>query len=93
MHVVYGIVGLKTHAKAALVVRREGDGIRRYVHLGTGNYNAGTARGYTDLGLLTCRPEHRRGRHRPVQPPHRLLAADPLPPAAGRPRWLAPAPG
>jgi polyphosphate kinase len=57
VHVVYGIVGLKTHAKAALVVRREADGIRRYVHLGTGNYNAATARGYTDLGLLTCRPE------------------------------------
>ena len=57
VHVVYGIVGLKTHAKAALVVRREGDSIRRYVHLGTGNYNAGTARGYTDLGLLSCRPE------------------------------------
>jgi polyphosphate kinase len=57
VHVVYGIVGLKTHAKAALVVRREADAIRRYVHLGTGNYNAGTARGYTDLGLLSCRPE------------------------------------
>ncbi len=56
VHVVYGIVGLKTHAKASLVVRREGDSIRRYVHLGTGNYNAGTARGYTDLGLLSCRP-------------------------------------
>ena len=77
----------------ALVVRREGDGIRRYVHLGTGNYNAGTARVYTDLGLLTCRPE---------------LGADvtdlfnrltgysrqtPLPPAAGLARRLAPAPG
>ncbi|HEX2324349.1 MAG TPA: polyphosphate kinase 1 [Chloroflexota bacterium] len=57
VHVVYGIVGLKTHAKASLVVRREGAGIRRYVHLGTGNYNAATARGYTDLGLLSCRPE------------------------------------
>ncbi|MDQ3701366.1 MAG: polyphosphate kinase 1, partial [Chloroflexota bacterium] len=57
VHVVYGIVGLKTHCKAALVVRREGDVIRRYVHLGTGNYNASTARAYTDLGLLTCRPE------------------------------------
>jgi polyphosphate kinase len=57
VHVVYGLVGLKTHAKIALVVRRESDGLRRYVHLGTGNYNATTARIYTDLGLLTCRPE------------------------------------
>ncbi len=57
VHVVYGIVGLKTHCKAALVVRREGESIRRYVHLGTGNYNASTARAYTDLCLLTCRPE------------------------------------
>lgn len=54
VHVVYGVVGLKTHCKAALVVRREGDGIRRYVHLGTGNYNAQTARVYTDLGLFTA---------------------------------------
>ncbi len=57
VHVVYGLVGLKTHAKIALIVRREYDGLRRYVHLGTGNYNAGTARIYTDLGLLTCNPE------------------------------------
>jgi polyphosphate kinase len=57
VHVVYGLLGLKTHAKLALVVRREGDGIERYVHLGTGNYNAGTARLYTDLGMLTCRPD------------------------------------
>jgi polyphosphate kinase len=56
-HVVYGLVGLKTHSKTALVVRREGSGLRRYVHIGTGNYNAKTARGYVDLGLLTCRPE------------------------------------
>ncbi|HUM01911.1 MAG TPA: polyphosphate kinase 1 [Thermoanaerobaculia bacterium] len=57
VHVVYGVVGLKTHAKIALVVRREKDEIRRYVHLGTGNYNPTTARIYTDFGLLTCRPE------------------------------------
>ncbi len=57
VHVAYGMVGLKTHAKIALVVRKEQDGIRRYVHLGTGNYNAATARIYTDLGLLTCNPE------------------------------------
>jgi polyphosphate kinase len=54
VHVVYGLVGLKIHAKAALVVRREGDRIRRYVHLATGNYNTVTAHLYTDLGLFTC---------------------------------------
>ena len=53
-HVIYGLVGLKTHCKITLVVRREDDGIRRYVHLGTGNYNDSTAKLYTDLGLLTC---------------------------------------
>ena len=57
VHVVYGMVGLKTHAKAALVVRREFDGIRRYVHLATGNYNPTTARSYTDLGLFTARSD------------------------------------
>ena len=57
VHVVYGIVGLKTHCKAALVVRREADGIRRYVHLSTGNYNPATARSYTDLGLFTAHPD------------------------------------
>src|SRR3954464_491683 len=56
-HVVYGLVGLKTHSKVCLVVRREGSGLRRYVHIGTGNYNQKTARLYTDLGLLSCRPE------------------------------------
>ena len=57
VHVVYGVVGLKTHCKAALVVRRESDGIRRYVHLSTGNYNPTTARIYTDLGLFTANPD------------------------------------
>lgn len=57
VHVVYGLVGYKIHAKATLVVRREREHIRRYVHLATGNYNATTARLYTDLGLLTCRPD------------------------------------
>ncbi len=53
-HVIYGLVGLKTHSKIALVVRREEEGIRRYVHLGTGNYNDSTAKLYTDCGLFTC---------------------------------------
>lgn len=57
VHVVYGLLGLKTHCKMCLVVRREKDGIMRYVHLGTGNYNPATARLYTDFGLFTCRPE------------------------------------
>jgi polyphosphate kinase len=56
-HVVYGLVGLKTHSKIALVVRREGSLLRRYVHIGTGNYNPRTARAYVDIGLLSCRPE------------------------------------
>ncbi len=57
VHVVYGLVGLKTHSKVTLVVRREAGGLRRYLHLATGNYNAVTAGIYTDLGLLTCDPE------------------------------------
>ncbi len=57
VHVVYGLLGLKTHCKVAMVIRREADGLRRYVHLSTGNYNATTARIYTDIGLLTSNPE------------------------------------
>jgi len=57
VHVVYGLVGYKIHAKACLVVRREGHNLRRYVHLATGNYNPTTAKLYTDIGLFTCRPE------------------------------------
>ena len=57
VHVVYGLSGLKTHAKLALVLRREGNRVRRYVHFGTGNYNPSTARLYTDYGLFTCRED------------------------------------
>jgi polyphosphate kinase len=57
VHVVYGLLGLKTHTKTALVVRQEPDGVRRYCHIGTGNYNERTARLYEDLGLLTCDPQ------------------------------------
>ena len=57
VHVVYGLVGLKTHTKTLMVVRREDDRIRRYIHIGTGNYNPKTAKLYTDLGLLTCRED------------------------------------
>ena len=56
---VYGLVGLKTHGKVVLVVRRERDGIRRYCHVGTGNYNPETARSYEDVGLLTASPATR----------------------------------
>ena len=54
-HVVYGLAGLKTHCKILLVVRQDEDGIRRYLHMGTGNYNDSTAKAYTDIGMFTCR--------------------------------------
>ena len=57
VHVVYGLLGLKTHCKVTLVVRREDDGLRRYLHIGTGNYNPKTAAVYTDVGILTCHPD------------------------------------
>ena len=57
VHVVYGMVGLKTHSKCVLVVRDDGDQLRRYCHIGTGNYNTKTARLYEDLGILTCDPD------------------------------------
>lgn len=57
-HVIYGLTGLKTHCKICLVVRRDEDGIRRYLHMGTGNYNDSTARFYTDIGMFTCREEY-----------------------------------
>jgi len=57
VHVVYGVVGLKTHTKTTLIVRKEGDRIRRYVHIGTGNYNPKTSKLYTDLGMLSCRED------------------------------------
>ena len=57
IHVTYGVVGLKTHSKLILVIRRDYNGLRRYAHVGTGNYHAGTARLYTDFGLLTCDQE------------------------------------
>ena len=57
VHVIYGLLGLKTHSKIALVVRKEGEHIRRYLHLATGNYNAVTAQVYEDIGMFTCDEE------------------------------------
>ena len=85
-HVVYGLVGLKTHCKLAMVVRDEPDGIRRYTHIGTGNYNPKTARIYEDLGLHHHRRGDRRGRRAPVQQPVRLVAQRAVRAAAGRAR-------
>jgi polyphosphate kinase len=84
VHVVYGLVGLKTHAKVLLVVRQEEDRIRRYCHVGTGNYNPKTANSYEDLGILSADPRSRRRPHRPLQPPHRVQPPGLLPEAPRR---------
>ena len=73
VHVVYGLLGLKTHCKLLMVVRRESGAIRRYLHIATGNYNVVTAHLYTDMGMLTCDERSRRGRDRPVQFFNRIL--------------------
>ena len=83
VHVVYGLIGLKTHCKTCLVVRREGSTIRRYCHIGTGNYNPKTARLYEDVGLLTAFPRHRRRPDRPVQLVDGVLPQGVLPQPAG----------
>ena len=73
-HVIYGLVGLKTHSKITLVVRREEDGIRRYVHLGTGNYNDSTAKLYTDCGIMTCNLINRETKHAKDGKPASIIA-------------------
>ena len=96
VHVVYGIVGLKTHCKLSLVVRQEADGLRRYCHVGTGNYNPKTARIYTDLGLLTCDPVvgqdmtrlfNQLSGYAPKSSFHRLLVA-PRTVRSGKEAWI-----
>ncbi len=83
VQVIYGFVRFKTHSKISLVVRREGDRIRRYCHIGSGNYNATTARIYEDVGLLTADPDVGRRRGGAVQPSHRLRGATTVPPVDG----------
>ena len=85
VHVVYGLVGLKTHSKTALVVRQEPDGIRRYCHIGTGNYNPEHGPHVRGRRPAVRRPRPRRRPHRPVQLPHRLQPPGRLPQAAGGP--------
>ncbi len=70
-HVTFGVSGLKTHGKTALVVRKEAGGLRCYVHIGTGNYHVKTARLYADVGLFTCDPRITRGRGESFPLPHR----------------------
>ena len=82
VHVVYGMVGLKTHSKCVLVVRDDGDQLRRYCHIGTGNYNTKTARALRGPRDPHLRRRHRRRRRQAVQPPHRLQPRRPLPHAA-----------
>ena len=85
VHVVYGLVGLKTHSKCVLVVREDGDGLRRYAHIGTGNYNSKTWPARTKISV--CSPPTRRSAHRrAVQPPHRVQRPRAVPPAARRPQ-------
>ena len=73
-HVMFGVTGLKTHSKTALVVRNEDDGMRCYAHVATGNYHTRTARLYEDVGLLTANPAITARRRHPVPLPHRPLA-------------------